>query len=82
MSIQFSYPKRDGLGYVTRKVSVCAVDADYLGEETINTESSAIFHDCVSIRDVEIVYEDVWNYPNSEHEIHDASSKVQVLSVI
>lgn len=28
--IQFSYPKRDGLGYVTRKVSVWAVDADYL----------------------------------------------------
>ena len=28
--IQFSYPKRDGLGYVTRKVSVWAVDADYM----------------------------------------------------
>ncbi|WP_157750946.1 hypothetical protein [Janthinobacterium svalbardensis] len=28
--IQFSYPRRDGLGYVTRKVSVWAVDADYL----------------------------------------------------
>ncbi|QKY07982.1 hypothetical protein [Janthinobacterium lividum] len=28
--IQFSYPRREGLGYVTRKVSVWAVDADYL----------------------------------------------------
>ena len=28
--IQFSYPRRDGLGYVTRKVSVWAVDTDYL----------------------------------------------------
>ena len=28
--IQFAYPKRDGLGYLTRKVSVWAVDADYL----------------------------------------------------
>ncbi|MDO8051142.1 hypothetical protein O3301_21980 [Janthinobacterium sp. SUN211] len=28
--IQFSYPRRDGLGYLTRKVSVWAVDADYL----------------------------------------------------
>lgn len=28
--IQFSYPRRDGLGYVIRKVSVWAVDADYL----------------------------------------------------
>ena len=28
--IQFSYPMRDGLGYVTRQVSVWAVDADYL----------------------------------------------------
>lgn len=28
--IQFSYPRQDGLGYVTRKVSVWAVDADYL----------------------------------------------------
>ncbi|WP_143450994.1 BRCT domain-containing protein [Janthinobacterium sp. BJB301] len=28
--IQFSYPRRDGLGYETRKVSVWAVDADYL----------------------------------------------------
>ncbi|MDZ5631890.1 BRCT domain-containing protein [Janthinobacterium sp. GMG1] len=28
--IQFLYPRRDGLGYVTRKVSVWAVDADYL----------------------------------------------------
>lgn len=28
--IQFSYPKRDGLGYLTRKVSVWAVDSDYL----------------------------------------------------
>ena len=28
--IQFSYPNRQGLGYVTRHVSVWAVDADYL----------------------------------------------------
>ncbi|TDY36860.1 hypothetical protein [Janthinobacterium sp. 75] len=50
-------------------------------DEIIDTESNAIFDACVSIRDVEIVYEDFWNYLNSENEIHDASSKVKVLSV-
>ncbi|MFZ6770669.1 hypothetical protein ACO0LM_26735 [Undibacterium sp. Di26W] len=51
-------------------------------DEMIDTSENAIFHDCESIRDIEIVYEDYWNYMNSEHAVHDASSKVKVLSVI
>lgn len=50
-------------------------------DEIIDTVSNSIFHHCESIRDVEIVYEDYWNYLNGEHEVHDASSKVKVLSV-
>ena len=51
-------------------------------DETVDTSNNAIFKNCESIRDIEIAYEDYWNYLNGDESVHDASAKVKVLSVI
>lgn len=50
-------------------------------EEIVDTSSNPVFSNCGSIRDVEIAYEDHWNYGSSQFRISDAASKVKVLSV-
>lgn len=50
-------------------------------EEIVDTSSNPVFSNCGSIRDVEIAYEDHWNYGSSQFRIEDAASKVKVLSV-
>jgi hypothetical protein len=50
-------------------------------EEIVDTSSNPVFSNCGSIRDVEIAYEDLWNYGSSQFRIEDAASKVKVLSV-
>ncbi|MYN30641.1 hypothetical protein [Duganella levis] len=72
------------------KYSVRAISVDLTVEphtftaprdEVIDTATNLIFEDCATIRDVEIAYEDFWNYLNGDEEVHDATSKVKVLSV-
>lgn len=50
-------------------------------DEIIDTAMNRIFADCETIRDVEIAYEDFWNYLNGDEKVHDATAKVKVLSV-
>lgn len=50
-------------------------------DEVVNTDVNEIFADCETIRDVEIRYEDFWNYLNSENAVHNIAAKVKVLSV-
>ncbi|MYN43535.1 hypothetical protein GTP23_00455 [Pseudoduganella sp. FT93W] len=50
-------------------------------DEIIDTATNQIFEACATIRDVEIAYEDFWNYLNGDDEVHDPSAKVKVLSV-
>ena len=50
-------------------------------DEIIDTVTNRIFEYCATIRDVEIAYEDFWNYLNGDEKVHDATSKVKVLSV-
>lgn len=50
-------------------------------EEIVDTSSNPVFRNCGSIRDVEIAYEDHWNYRSNQFRVQDASSKVKVLSV-
>ncbi len=50
-------------------------------DETVDTANNSIFKDCETIRDVEIAYEDFWNYLNGDQDVHDPSAKVKVLSV-
>lgn len=50
-------------------------------DEIIDTATNRIFEKCETIRDVEIAYEDFWNYLNGDDKVHDSTSKVKVLSV-
>ena len=70
------------------KVTALSVDLTVLPhiftephEEIVDTSANPVFSNCGSIRDVEIAYEDHWNYLNSQFKVQDPSSKVKVLSV-
>lgn len=71
--------------YTVRAVSIdLTVEPNIFTEprdEVIDTETNRIFEDCVTIRDVEIAYEDFWNYLNGDEKVHDATSKIKVMSV-
>jgi hypothetical protein len=50
--------------------------------ETIDTGTNEVFAQCISIRDVEVAYEALWNYKNGPDAVRDPSEKVKVLSVV
>ena len=49
--------------------------------ETIDTATNALFKDCVTLQDVEIVYEQFWNYLNDGDVVHNPKEKIKVLEV-
>jgi hypothetical protein len=50
--------------------------------ETIDTGTNEAFAQCISIRDVEVAYEALWNYGNGPDAVRDPREKVKVLSVV
>ncbi len=49
--------------------------------EVVDAGSNAEFRDCKTLRDVEMRYEQFWNYPNSDGALHNPKEKVKVLTV-
>ncbi|MBV8045835.1 MAG: hypothetical protein JO171_01675 [Paludibacterium sp.] len=49
--------------------------------EVVDTDGSAIFSACSSLRDVESAYESFCNYRSSPNRIENPSMKIKVLSV-
>lgn len=49
--------------------------------EDVDTESNQLFADCKNIRDLEIQYEDFWNFLYSDTALHSPCEKVKVLTV-
>jgi hypothetical protein len=75
----------------TMKFNVIAIGVDLTATpylytdprvETIDTGTDELFAQCVSIRDVEVAYEALWNYGNGPDAVRDPSEKVKVLSVV
>lgn len=50
-------------------------------EEVIDTATNQLFDECDTPRDVELVYENFWNYPDDSGVAHEPSQKVKVLHV-
>lgn len=50
-------------------------------EEIVDTQENTIFGACESIQDVEVAYENFWNYLNGPDLVQNPSQKVKVLMV-
>lgn len=50
-------------------------------EEVVSTENEK-FKGCRTINDVEIAYEQFWNFPNNPGVLHNRKEKIKVLSVV